>query len=335
MANKAIFLDQDGTLIEDAGYINNPNQVKLLEGVPEALIELRKLGYLLVVVSNQSGIARGIVTERVLGQVHDRLKELLAQKGTFIDRIYYCPYHPEAAIARYRKESNLRKPQPGMLLAAAKDMDIDLVQSWLIGDAGRDIEAGSRAGCKTILASRSLYYQGPEPGQPRPDYKCLSLREAANMIKQHHRSAGRNENSAQSAAPVQEKDAPSRIESTGQSEPRGQQQSPAPDHPEEPEPAQPTQLPETTAAGAVTTEELLRAILEQLRTSHRSQMFAEFSVTRLVAGVLQIIVLFCILMSAWLLLDPSRQPTSVLIALGFAVLFQLMSLTFYLMQDRK
>ena len=115
MADRAVFFDRDDTLIKDPGYINNPDQVVLLDGVTEALVALRNLGYKLVVVSNQSAVARGIVTEKVLGEIHDRLRQLLAKKGASLDGIYYCPYHPDGVIARYRKESDLRKPAPGML----------------------------------------------------------------------------------------------------------------------------------------------------------------------------------------------------------------------------
>ena len=106
MPDKAIFLDCDGTLIEDPGYINDPGQVKLLDGVPEALIEFGVMGYKLIVVSNQSAVARGIVTEKVLGEIHNRLKQLLAEKGASLDRIYYCPYHPDGVVEKYHKESH-------------------------------------------------------------------------------------------------------------------------------------------------------------------------------------------------------------------------------------
>ncbi|MHC4511816.1 MAG: D-glycero-alpha-D-manno-heptose-1,7-bisphosphate 7-phosphatase [Planctomycetota bacterium] len=151
MSDKAIFLDRDDTLIEDPGYINTPEQVKLLDGVPEALVELKALGYKLVVATNQSAVARGIVTEKVLDEIHDRLKQLLARKKAFLDRIYYCPYHPDGVVPQYRKESNSRKPNPGMLQKAAEEMDLDLSQSWCIGNSNRDVEAGRRAGCRTIL----------------------------------------------------------------------------------------------------------------------------------------------------------------------------------------
>ena len=139
MSKKAIFLDRDGTIIEDPGYLNHPDQVVLLDGVAEALVELRGMGYKLIVVSNQSSVARGIVSEQTLKEIRHRLKQLLAEKQAYLDRIYYCPYHPEGAIEKYRKESELRKPKPGMLAAASEEIDIDLTQSWMIGNSGRDI----------------------------------------------------------------------------------------------------------------------------------------------------------------------------------------------------
>jgi len=203
MSDKAIFLDRDDTLIEDPGYINSPEQVKLLDGVAEALIELKAHGYKLIVVTNQSAVARGIVTEKVLGAIHNRLEQLLAEKNAFLDGIYYCPYHPDGVVAKYRKESDFRKPNPGMLLKAAEEMDIDLGQSWCVGNSISDMEAGLRAGCKTILIDLPSHQQQLEPGQPRPDYKAVNIKEVVNIIKKHHRSSAEVEVQAQSAPTVQ------------------------------------------------------------------------------------------------------------------------------------
>ena len=313
MSNKAIFLDRDDTLIEDPGYISNPDQVKLLDGVAEALIELGAMGYKLIVVSNQSGVARGIVTEKVLGEIHNRLKQLLAEKGVYLDRIYYCPYHPDGVIPKYRKESDWRKPNPGMLLAAAKELDIDLSQSWVIGNSNRDIEAGLRAGCKTILINHSSHYKQPRPGEPNPDYKSVNMKETVNIIKKHHRSSHKAGDHAQPVPIPQTKPA---LKNTEQ--PAQQQTAPA--------------QQDTAGEG---TEQLLSAILAQLRSMQRADMFGEFSIMRLMAGVIQVIALFCLLISIWFLMGPARQGNSVLIALGFAIVFQMMSLTFYIMQRRK
>ena len=145
MANKAIFLDRDGTIIEDPGYLNSPEQVKLLDGAAEALCQLKQMGYKLVIISNQSGVARGIVTEKVLEDIHKKLRQSLAGQRATIDAIYYCPFHPDGVLKKYRKESVMRKPNPGMLLKAAEDMDIDLAESWMIGNSGSDVQAAISA----------------------------------------------------------------------------------------------------------------------------------------------------------------------------------------------
>jgi len=318
MPDKAIFLDRDDTLIEDPGYINHPDQVKLLDGAAEALIELKALGYKLIIVSNQSAVAQGIVTEKVLGEIHNQLKQLLAEKGAFLDRIYYCPYHPDGAVTKYRKESNLRKPNPGMLLAAADEMGIDLGQSWLIGNSNRDIDAGLRAGCKTVLIDHPSHYKQPELSKSNPDYKAVNMKEVVNIVKKFHRSSHEPDNQAQPAPTPQTNPALQAAEQTQQQQP-----------------ARPRTAPEEQNTPGDRTERLLGDILRQLKSMQRADMFGEFSIMRLMAGVLQIIVLFCLLISVWLLMDPNRNGNSLFIALGFAMLLQLMSLTFYVMQRRK
>ncbi|MHC4623745.1 MAG: D-glycero-alpha-D-manno-heptose-1,7-bisphosphate 7-phosphatase [Planctomycetota bacterium] len=342
MADKAIFLDRDDTLIEDLGYINHPDQVKLLEGVPEALSEFRNLGYKLIVVSNQSGVARGIVTEKVLAQIHDRLKQLLAEKGASLDKIYYCPYHPDGVIARYRKDSDWRKPNPGMLLAAAKEINIDLSRSWLIGNSPRDIQAGLRAGCKTILICPPSHSNQPRFDGPSPDHKAVNIREVVNIVKKHHRSVPSPTEQPQVAAPPQDQLVPETDEEPTQELPAQVTAPPqdqlVPETSEEPTQQMPAQAEPPTdeqdAAGQ-TAEQLLRDILDQLKSMQRADMFSEFSIMRLMAGVAQIMVLGCLVISIWLLLDPNRQDNSVFIALAFAMLLQLMSLTFYIMEGRK
>ncbi|MHC4883240.1 MAG: D-glycero-alpha-D-manno-heptose-1,7-bisphosphate 7-phosphatase [Planctomycetota bacterium] len=130
MAYKAIFLDRDDTLVNDPGYIQRPEQVLLLPGAAEALIQLKKMGYLLIIVTNQSGVARGLVTEAQLEDIHRQLKSLLAAEGAQIDAIYYCPYHPEGTVKDFSMESNLRKPNAGMFFQAEGDLDIDLELLW-------------------------------------------------------------------------------------------------------------------------------------------------------------------------------------------------------------
>ncbi|MFH1884328.1 MAG: HAD-IIIA family hydrolase [Planctomycetota bacterium] len=375
MSDKAIFLDRDNTLIEDPGYISSPEQVKLLDGVAEALIELKALGYKLIVVTNQSAVARGIVTEKVLGEIHNRLEQLLAEKKAFLDRIYYCPYHPDGAVAKYRKESDFRKPNPGMLLRAAEEMDIDLGQSWCVGNSISDMKAGSRAGCKTILIDLPSHQQQLEPGQPRPDYKAVNIKETVNIIKKHHRSSAEEEVQTHPAPTVQTepvRQAAEQIPETVESFSQAAEQIPEAVEPasqtteQTPEVAEPvsqtekqqlqsapeeqqTKLPEQDIAGDKTesstnftnsfeVEQIsagLNSVLKQLKSMQRTDMFGEFSIMRLMAGIIQILVLFCLLISIWFLMSPNRQDNSVFIALGFAMVLQVMSLTFYIMHGRK
>ncbi|MFB0555014.1 MAG: D-glycero-beta-D-manno-heptose 1,7-bisphosphate 7-phosphatase [Phycisphaerae bacterium] len=375
MSDKAIFLDRDDTLIEDPGYINSPEQVKLLDGVAEALIELKALGYKLVVVTNQSAVARGIVTEKVLGAIHNRLEQLLAEKNAFLDRIYYCPYHPDGIVAKYRKESDFRKPKPGMLLKAAEEMNINLGQSWCIGNSISDMEAGLRAGCKTILIDLPSHQQQLEPGQPRPDYKAVNIKEVVNIIKKHHRSSAEVEVQTHSAPMVQTEPArqateqiPEAVEPVSQAteqipeaiEPASQTTEQTPEFAEpvshiekqqlkselqEPQ-TQPTEEeipadrtePSTNFTNSFEVEKIsagLNSILKHLQNMQRTDMFGEFSIMRLMAGIIQILVLFCLLMTIWFLMSPNRQDNSVFTALGFAMVLQLMSLTFYIMHGRK
>jgi len=299
MSDKAIFLDRDGTLIEDPGYLNDPEQVKLLEGAAEALVELRAMGYKLIVVSNQSAVARGLVTEKVLGEIHNRLNQLLAAKHAHLDRIYYCPYHPDGVVPRYRKDSDLRKPNPGMLVTAADEMDINLSDSWLIGNSSSDIEAGLRAGCKTILINRSLDYKQSQPNQPGPDYKGVNIKEAVNIIKKHHRRRPRPENPPQAPA------APQR-----QSQVQVEQVIQQP----EPQEGRTNSVVEHRIHGDKS-QQLLGDILNQLKKAQREDMFDDFSIMKLMANTVQVIVLLCLVVSIWFLLSPARRDSSVLISL--------------------
>lgn len=326
MSNKAIFLDRDDTLIEDPGYINDPDQVKLLEGVPEALNELKKLGYKLVVVTNQSAVARGIVTEKVLADIHERLKKLLAEKDAYLDDIYYCPYHPDGVVTKYRKESNYRKPNPGMLLEAADDLNIDLNESWCIGNSANDIEAGIRAGCKTVLVDGPSHKKEAGASMSSTnvisDYKAVNMKEAVNIIKKHLR-ASVNEGTVEAVQTTeQEQEHVSDVEHT----PGAEQQTP---ESELQESAQQQERPATA------TDKLLGDILIQLKSMHRTEMFQEFSIMRLLAGVVQVLVLFCLLITVWFLMSPNRQDNLVFMALGFAIVLQIMALTFYIMHGRQ
>jgi D-glycero-D-manno-heptose 1,7-bisphosphate phosphatase len=323
MANAAVFFDRDGTLIRDPGYLNHPDQVQLLDGAAEALQEFQQLGYKTVVVSNQSGVARGIVSVEMLERIHDRLRELLAAQGATLDGLYYCPYHPDGVIPEYRKDSDWRKPRPGMLLAAAREMDLDLAASWMIGDNQRDIDAGRSAGCKTILVRAAAPETRPaEAG--RPDYMAVNMREAINIIKKYRRAVPESRAVPAAAATGEDPLAARSAEILSMIEELGE------------EPRQETLPASAQPPGAGTTsEQLLAGILEQLRRMHKTEMFGEFSLLRVLAGIVQVFVPFCLLLALWFLMRTNRQDNNVFLALGFAAVLQLMALTFYIMHGHQ
>jgi D-glycero-D-manno-heptose 1,7-bisphosphate phosphatase len=333
--SKAVFLDRDQTLIHDPGYINHPDQVTLIEGVPEALNELKALGYLLVVVTNQSAVARGIVTEEVLQKIHDRMEALLAERGAQLDRIYYCPYHPDGVVEKYRRPSEYRKPNPGMFLTAAQEMDMDLDQSWCIGDSFSDIEAGVRAGCRTILIDGSSppkrSMQGLPHGAPSPDYVAVNLREAVNIIKKFHRDSPMD--SLQNKPETVHANKPFSPHQPALDRPA----TPTVVRPSVPPTAGPKSTPVPTALDDLSddrTEQLLEDILGQLRDMHQGQVREDFSIMRTLAGVVQMAALACLVIALWKLTDQNISYEPVFTALGFAGILQIMALTFYTMNRR-
>lgn len=187
--NRAVFLDRDNTLIPNDGDLGDPAAVKLMQGAAAGVASLRGLGYKIVVVTNQGGVARGRYAEADVQAVHERLSELLRTQanGAVVDAYYFCPYHPQGTVPRYKQEHPWRKPQPGMLLQAARDLKLDLAMCWMVGDAPRDIEAGKAAATRTVLI-RKPDAQGEQltldPSQ-RPDFEAQNLVEAARLIAQH------------------------------------------------------------------------------------------------------------------------------------------------------
>lgn len=376
MANKAVFLDRDDTLIEDPGYINHPDQVKLLGGVADALDQLSHLGYKLIVVTNQSAIARGIIDQEQLEKIHLRMKQLLAQKNVFLDAIYYCPYHPDGVIEQYRKGSEDRKPSPGMLLKAASDMDIDLNESWMVGNSYSDIAAGQAAGTMTVLINSPVNPTVPERDDPRPDYVAVNIREAMNIIKRYVREHPLPrtrplmvpEPEPEQPEPVEEKEdkepeqaviqeqqvqevvpepEPEQIEEPSilQAE-TAEQETDTPQRseqmPEKQQQKKPSQQPEQkqpigheTVSTDPAVRKLLTDIYQLLKTMHREQMFSEFSPLKVFAGILQAIVVFVLVLGIWMLMHKDTSSQQVLICLGFAGVVQLMSLTLYVMQEKK
>ena len=190
---KAIFLDRDGVINELVYYAEHgivdapftPAQMKVLPGVPAALQELRELGYKLVIVSNQPGIAKGFFAEDTFARITQAMHAQLSGAGKLIDAEYYCFHHPQAKIDKYRKDCQCRKPRPGSLIRAAAELEIDLKSSWMLGDGVTDIQAGSKAGCRTILIGKmkcemcSLLAEGGV----RPDGVAAGLPEAVEIIR--------------------------------------------------------------------------------------------------------------------------------------------------------
>lgn len=257
MSRPAVFFDRDNTLIIGNEYLGNPDEVKLVDGAPAAVSRVRALGYATVVVSNQSGVARGYFTEDAVRAVNARMDELLtrADPGAIIDLHEYCPYHPDGTVDAYRRDSDLRKPRPGMLIKAGETLDIDLKRSWMVGDAPRDIDAGAAVGCRTILIIDRTLAASPaaaEQHRARPDFTVTSLREAVAVIERHTRASS---DAGTIASPTSDAVAPS---------------SPSNNDPQ--------------------LRQVLQQLLVELRRRHEGPV-GDFSVTRLLAGVAQILAL--------------------------------------------
>jgi len=162
MKNKAVFLDRDGVINEiiyhkEMGIIDSPftvEQFRLIPKVGEAINKFHALGYKVIVVSNQPGLAKDHFSMDVFGKIKEKMKTELLKDNAFVDDEYYCLHHPYGIIKKYTKVCDCRKPKPGLILKAAKDHDIDLKESWMIGDGINDMQAGQTAGCKTILIGR-------------------------------------------------------------------------------------------------------------------------------------------------------------------------------------
>ena len=160
---KVIFLDRDGTINKYVGFLKNIDDFELIPGVVDAIRTINELGYLAIVVTNQPVLSRGEVTDLELQEIHNKMETLLGAEGAYLDAIYYCPHHPhkgfEGEVPELKCECDCRKPKPGMLLKAAKDYNIDLLSSWMVGDRENDIKAGKAAGCRTALIGDESFDQ--------------------------------------------------------------------------------------------------------------------------------------------------------------------------------
>ena len=163
---KAIFLDRDGTINKYVGFLRKEEEFELIPGVVEAIRKINERGYLAIVVTNQPVIARGEVTYSELEIIHNKMETLLGKGGAYLDGIYFCPHHPHSGYKGEVKELKIdcdcRKPNPGMLIKAAQDFNIDLSQSYMVGDSESDIMAGRSAGCKTVLLNKKCKYYGQD-----------------------------------------------------------------------------------------------------------------------------------------------------------------------------
>ena len=182
MKNPCVFLDKDGTLVEDIPYNVDPGLIRLSAGAAEGLRLLHASGFRLIVISNQSGVALGRFPESALAGVRARLEELLADVGVPLAGFYYCPHHPQGQLPCYTQACLCRKPQPGLITRAAWDHEIDLAGSWFVGDILDDVEAGHRAGCRTVLVDNGHETQWRRSPLRWPHHVAASLEDAALRI---------------------------------------------------------------------------------------------------------------------------------------------------------
>jgi len=274
MKRPAIFFDRDNTLIISDGYLGDPEKVVLMSGAADAVARARSLGFATVVVSNQSGVGRGMFSEEDVHLVNRKMDQLLmeANGAAVIDRHEFCPYLPDASIEKYRQDSDLRKPKPGMIFSAADRLALDLSRSWLIGDAPRDIEAGKAAGCRTILL-----HLPDLPGSPAasakltspPDCIVTSLKEAMDFIETTLQSESDGSN-----------DAPIAQVATN----------------ERAAPIQAAPIVETVVK-MDRLEHLAEQILSELRQRNQHADYADFSMSKLMAGIVQVLAIAIVFLS--------------------------------------
>jgi len=314
--NKAVFMDRDNTIIEDPGYISDSDAVKLLPGVELAIKSLAQAGFMNVVCTNQSGVARGMLTEDDLENIHAEVRRQLADKGAHLDAIYYCPFHPQGTIDRYACESDLRKPKPGMLLQGEKEFDLDLSQCWMVGDSARDIEAGQRAGCRTIrvrVAGEISPTAQRDDDAVQADFTVRNLVEAARIIVRETDRTGTWETATPSAAV-----ATVPPDSQGRS------------------PQAPSRSSEEDDDRPMDDSRVRLEILSHLRRLVRYSELEEFSFLKLAGGIVQMLALLTLLIAILYVLGSGIDRIAV--ATFWAILsvaLQVMALTFFTIQRNK
>jgi len=305
MADKCVFLDRDRTIIEDPGYLTDPDAVKLLPGVELALRSLAQVGFKLIVVTNQSAIARGLLTEDGLEQIHDEMRRQLSQRGVELDAVYYCPYHPEGTVEKYTRVSADCKPSPGMLLKASKDLQIEMSESWMVGDSPRDIEAGQRAGCRTIRVRHKGDGASEQDEDVQADFTVRNLVDAARVILRESGLAAAVGKVAES--PVVSVGA-ARLPSSAQ-----------------------------TPIDSMTDSQALHEILRHIKQTRTPGNGAEFSAARLLGAIFQI---FAVIALVWgLIYIPDTTDSSAYfvwhVAMTTAGVLQLAALTFFILSRQR
>jgi D-glycero-D-manno-heptose 1,7-bisphosphate phosphatase len=186
MKRRAVFIDRDGTISEEVGYVNHPSRYRVFPFAAEAVKLINDAGWLAVLVTNQAGVARGYFKEELIASVHDQLRQELARGGARLDAVYYCPHHPSVGDAPYRADCDCRKPKPGLITRAAEELQIDLARSWMVGDRYGDTELARNAGTRAALVltgyGRGEFEYQREAWRHQPDLIADNLLEAVREI---------------------------------------------------------------------------------------------------------------------------------------------------------
>ncbi|MCK7504330.1 MAG: HAD family hydrolase [Desulfobacterales bacterium] len=187
--NTAIFLDRDGTINDEVGYLDSADKLRIIPAAFEAVRLINASGMKAVVITNQAGVAKGLFTEEFVRKINGQIQSALLAQGALIDRFYFCPHHPTEGIDPYRLICDCRKPEPGLLHQAAADLNIDLARSYVIGDRLRDVETAHRAGAKGVLVMTGygqdlMQEAGPDQANElnQPDYVAQDILEAVHWI---------------------------------------------------------------------------------------------------------------------------------------------------------
>ncbi len=334
----AVFLDRDGTLVHEVENAGDPDQVRLIRGADAVVASLGGLGYKVVVVTNQGGVARGLYTEQDVAAVHEKISELVQRNSNArIDRFYYCPYSPEGTIESYRRDHPWRKPQPGMLLQAAEDLDIDLSQSWMIGDNVFDTQAGRAAGVRTILLrpefSNVQHATAEQQTQWHCDYVAPTLIEAVKAVVQQRKPEAYEQmrDAAPAGEPEPPRPAPPAARPTPSQEPAAA--AVAQPSPPKPAPAQSAKrqapAPPSGPAPSDANTDLLRQLLTELR--RKPQAPGRMTYCRAFALILQFVTAVCLLGALFV---GRTEPDAFLRWLGCAILLQLATIAALLFDRR-